>query len=54
MRFSVLGFIVGAICALIFYVVFTALLSFENEALVAGLVALLIWAAITLRSDLRF
>jgi multisubunit Na+/H+ antiporter MnhE subunit len=48
MRFSVVGFIVGAICALIFYAVATALVTFANSGLVFGLAALLIWAALTL------
>lgn len=43
--FSPLGFVVGAILAIIFYVVFTAIVSFEHEDLIAGLVALLIWGA---------
>lgn len=45
--FSVVGFIVGAVLALIFYVVFTALITFENEGLVAGLLALLLWGYLT-------
>lgn len=45
--FSVVGFVVGAVCAIIFYVVFLALLTFQHDALVAGLIAVLIWLALT-------
>lgn len=45
--FSVMGFVVGAICAIIFYVVFLSIVSFQHAALVAGLVGLLIWGALT-------
>lgn len=41
------GFVVGAICAIIFYVVATALIAFRHSDLVFGLVALLIWAGFT-------
>lgn len=51
--FSVVGFVVGAVCAIIFYVVATALVHFHESALVFGLVALLIWAAITFRMPAR-
>lgn len=47
MAFSVVGFIVGAICAIIFYVVATALVTFRHDDLVFGLIALLIWGALT-------
>lgn len=47
MRFSVIGFIVGAICALILYGVGTAIISFENSGLVFGLAALLVWGLLT-------
>lgn len=47
MRFSVVGLIVGAICALIVYGVGTAITEFRNEDLLWGLVALLVWAALT-------
>jgi Na+-driven multidrug efflux pump len=46
MRFSVVGIIVGAIVALIVYAVGVAITQFENEGLIWGLIALLIWAAI--------
>lgn len=44
---SIIGFVIGAILALIFYGVATALVAFQNSSLVFGLVALLIWAAFT-------
>lgn len=44
---SVVGFIVGAILALIFYVVATAIVVFNHSDLVFGLVALLIWGFFT-------
>lgn len=44
---SITGFIVGAILALVFYLVATALVVFAHSALVFGLVALLIWGAFT-------
>lgn len=47
--FSVVGFIVGAILAIIFYVVATSLVVFAHSALVFGLIALLIWGACTFR-----
>ena len=47
MRFSIVGFVVGAICALILYAVGTAILDFEYEGLVFGLAALLLWAYLT-------
>ena len=46
MRFSIIGIIIGAIVALIVYVVGTAITAFRHEDLVWGLIALLIWAAI--------
>lgn len=45
--FSVIGLIVGAICALIVYAVGVAITSFHNESLVWSLIALLVWGAIT-------
>jgi hypothetical protein len=42
-----LGFIIGAVVAIIFYVVATALVSFGRSDLIFGLVALLIWGAFT-------
>lgn len=47
MSFSVVGFVVGAVCAIILFVVGTALVSFEREGLVFGLLALLLWALLT-------
>lgn len=44
---SIIGLIVGAVVAIIVYVVATALVVFQHSTLVFGLVALLIWAAIT-------
>lgn len=44
---SVTGFIIGAILAIIFFVVATALVVFQRSDLVFGLVALLIWGAFT-------
>lgn len=44
---SLVGFIVGAVVAIIFYVVATALVVFRHSDLVFGLLALLIWAAFT-------
>jgi hypothetical protein len=43
---SIIGIIVGAIVALIVYVVGTAITNFAHEGLIWGLIALLIWAAI--------
>ncbi len=48
MRFSIVGFIVGAICALILYAVGTAIVDLESEGLIFGLAALLLWAYLTL------
>ena len=45
--FSITGFIIGAILALIFYAVATALVVVAHSALIFGLVALLIWAALS-------
>lgn len=47
LKFSVIGFFVGAICALVLYAVGTALLSFENSGLVFGLAGLLLWVYLT-------
>lgn len=47
--FSVVGFLVGAICALIFFAVATSLVAFNHSGLVFALVALLIWALLTFR-----
>lgn len=44
--FSIVGLIVGAIVALIVYAVGTAITTFQNEGLIWGLAALLIWVAI--------
>lgn len=44
---SITGFIVGAILAIIFYVVATALIVFAHSTLVFGLIAVLIWLAVT-------
>ncbi len=46
-RFSIIGLIVGAIVALIVFSVGQAITEFENERLIWGLVALLVWGAIT-------
>jgi hypothetical protein len=46
--FSVTGFIVGAIIAIIVYVVLTTLIVFAHSTLVFGLIAVLIWLALTL------
>jgi Mg/Co/Ni transporter MgtE len=45
--FSVVGFIVGAICALILFAVATALVSLRHEDLIFGLTALALWAWMT-------
>lgn len=54
---SIIGFIVGAICAVIFYVVADALLPhFDHKDLLLALVAILIWLAGTFgwdRANLR-
>jgi hypothetical protein len=47
MKFSVIGFIVGAICALILYGVGTSLVVFSASGLVFGLAALLLWWYVT-------
>ena len=47
MRFTLTGFIIGAIVALIFFVVATALLVFNHSALLFGLIAILLWLVIT-------
>jgi hypothetical protein len=44
---SLIGCIIGLIVAVIFYVVATALVVFNQSTLVFGLVALLIWLAFT-------
>jgi hypothetical protein len=44
---SITGFIIGAVLAIIFFVVATALIAFSHSALVFGLIALLIWGAFT-------
>lgn len=44
---SITGFIVGAVLALVFYIVATALVVFAHSALVFGLIAVLIWLACT-------
>lgn len=44
---SITGFLVGALLAIIFYVVATALVVFAHSALVFGLIAVLIWLACT-------
>lgn len=44
---SITGFIIGAILAVIFYFVATALVAFQHSPLIFGLVALLIWAVFT-------
>jgi hypothetical protein len=48
MTFSVTGFIVGAIFAVIFFAVATALVAFNHSTLVFGLIAVLIWLVLTL------
>lgn len=47
MRFSIVGFIVGAAVALIGYAVATALITFRHSDLVFGVIAILIWAYLT-------
>jgi hypothetical protein len=47
MKFSVVGFLVGAICGLILYGVGTSLVAFASSGLVFGLAALLLWWYIT-------
>lgn len=47
MNFSIVGFIVGAIFALILYAVGVEITEFENEGLVWGLGALLLWGYLT-------
>lgn len=44
---SITGFIVGAVLAIVFYVVATALVTFAHSTLVFGLLAVLIWLALT-------
>lgn len=44
---SVVGLVVGAICALIVYAVGTEITEFRREDLIWGLIALLVWAAFT-------
>jgi hypothetical protein len=44
---NLVGFIIGAICAIIFWVVANALIVFRHSNLVFGLIALLIWLAFT-------
>jgi hypothetical protein len=44
---SITGFIVGAILALIFYFVATALVVFAHSTLIFALIAFLIWGACT-------
>jgi hypothetical protein len=48
MRFSVIGFLVGAVCAIIFFVVATALIVFNHSTLIFALIAFIIWALLTL------
>jgi hypothetical protein len=47
MKFSVVGFLVGAICGLILYGVGISLVAFASSGLVFGLAALLLWWYIT-------
>lgn len=47
MRFSLVGFIVGAFCALILFIVATSLVAFRLSDLVFGLAALALWAYLT-------
>lgn len=47
MRFSVVGFLVGALCALVLFIVCNALLTFEHSTLLFGLAALVLWAFVT-------
>jgi hypothetical protein len=49
MPFSVIGFLVGAICALILYAVATSLVAFNHSALIFALAALLLWGYLTVR-----
>lgn len=44
---SITGFIVGALLAIIFFLVATALVTFAHSGLVFGLIAILIWLACT-------
>lgn len=44
---SLTGFIIGAVVAIIFYVVATSLIVFAHSVLLFGLIALLIWLAFT-------
>lgn len=46
-KFSVVGLIVGALLALLVFAVGTAITEFENERLVWGIVAVLVWGACT-------
>jgi membrane protein required for beta-lactamase induction len=48
MRFSLVGFFVGAIAALVLYAVGTALFHFRLDDLIFGLAALLLWAYLAL------
>jgi hypothetical protein len=49
MSFSVVGFFVGAICALVLYLVGTSLIAFQHSPLLFGLAALLLWGYLTVR-----
>lgn len=47
MRFSLVGFLIGAVCALVFYIVATALVAFNRSDLLFGLIAFMLWAGLT-------
>jgi multisubunit Na+/H+ antiporter MnhE subunit len=51
MRFSIVGFIVGALLALLTVAVGTAITDFRNEGLIWGIIALLVWLFCTFVAD---
>ncbi len=48
MNFSLVGFFVGALCAIVLYVVGTELFEFARAGLIFGLAGLLLWGYLTL------
>lgn len=51
--FSLVGFLVGALCALVLYAVATSLVAFHLSGLVFGIAALLLWGFLTFRWPAR-
>lgn len=47
MRFNIVGFFVGAVAAVVLYLVCTALFDFRRESLVFALLAVVLWLALT-------